>query len=141
MIEDVWEYLEREGIIVEEYPLNRFKAVFYQEGDRKIILVKKDLTYIDFHLCLWHEYAHYYSGALYPIDAPDYYVRFCENKAHKTMLELLMPLSEIETLLNKGYREIWEFAGYFSLPETLVRERLSLSDAANVLRIGLNRHM
>ena len=73
---------------------------------------------------LAHELGHCETGAFYNRYAARDVRQKHENRANKWAYKKLVPEDELKQAILQGYREPWELAEYFDLPEAFLRGAL-----------------
>lgn len=81
-------------------------------------------TSADEKVKLAHELGHCATGAFYNCYAARELRQKHEQRANRWAYKKLIPEDELAEALRKGYREPWELAEYFDVPEPFLREAL-----------------
>lgn len=71
-----------------------------------------------------HEQGHCMTGALHKISSPYELVARNENKACRASFEKYLPPQELQRAMDSGYREPWQMADFFDLPEEDIKKAL-----------------
>lgn len=71
-----------------------------------------------------HEWAHIVTGTTHSHDAPVRLIAWGETKATRAQIKKLLPYEEMRAAMKSGYREVWELAEYFEVPEDLIRQAI-----------------
>ena len=75
-------------------------------------------------VCL-HELGHIATGALHKVDSPFELVERSEHRANRWAAEAFLTEELFREAFEAGYRELWELAEYFDLPEKCVADALT----------------
>ena len=62
------------------------------------------------------------TGALHKISSPYELVARNENKACRASFEKYLPPQELQRAMDSGYREPWQIADFFDLPEEDIKK-------------------
>lgn len=114
---------EREGIYTAYCPLkDNSPAMVAKVGD--IVGIALNTRYIetvaDEKYALAHELGHYYTGTYYDEKTSLLDRAKMEYWADASMVRRIVPLWRLKKAVREGYREAWELADYFNLPEHVI---------------------
>ncbi len=84
--------------------------------------IEKVRTPLQEKMAVGHEYGHYRTGSLYPLDADEVTRRKAENRADKAQIQRLIPKSDYKAALDEGCRNTWELAEHFNVTEDFMRK-------------------
>lgn len=73
----------------------------------------------------YHELGHTATGALHKIDSPFELVERSEYRANRWSAEHCLTADDFRTAFASGFRELWQLAEYFDLPEADIQSALS----------------
>lgn len=79
-------------------------------------------------VCLAHELGHCVTDSFYNINSDFDLVSRHEARADAWAFRRLMPRSELQKLLEVGFREVWEIAEYFDVTDEFVHKALVYYD-------------
>ena len=72
----------------------------------------------------YHELGHAATGALHKVSSPFELVERSEYRANRWAAEHFLTADEFREAFASGYRELWQLAEYFDLPEDDIRNAL-----------------
>lgn len=123
---DLYAYAENRNIDVDWIPMQRATSLSVPLGDGYAIALDpwKLGTLAQETVCLAHELGHCETGAFYNRYAARDVRQKHENRANKWAYKKLVPEDELKQAILQGYREPWELAEYFDLPEAFLRGAL-----------------
>ena len=75
-------------------------------------------------VCL-HELGHTATGALHKVDSPYELAERSEYRAARWTAEHYLTEEAFRAAFSEGYRELWQLADYFDLPESCVADALA----------------
>ena len=81
-------------------------------------------TLRDYKAALSHEVGHCATGSLHRVDSPFELIARNEYRADKWMIERYFPAGEFRKAFRQGYREPWELAEWFDMPQRVVEQAL-----------------
>lgn len=106
-----------------DLPINKSISIMDDTGDCYIAIDAMQIQSVaDEKSILAHELGHCILGAFYNKDSTaDIRSRY-EARANRWAFKNLIPKNEIIEAVNIGYKESWELAEYFDVPEWMVKK-------------------
>lgn len=123
----LYQIADEDNIMVDCYDLkqNPSLSIMDSNGDCYIAIDPIQLlSEIDEKMKLAHELGHCETGAFYDRNSPLSNRGQCECKAETWAIKKLIPKDELSNAVNCGYRELWELAEYFDVPEKFMRKAI-----------------
>lgn len=124
---DLYNLADSENIKVDCFDLHRNESLSLMdnEGNQYIAINPFSLTSEkDERIKLAHEIGHCMTGSFYNIYSPLDNRRKKELIADRWVIKKLVPKDELDKAILKGYRETWELAEYFDVPEKLIEKAI-----------------
>lgn len=126
---------EKENIAIEAFSLNSREALSTMDSDGQCYVAidpRKIASLADERTKLAHEIGHCMTGAFYNVYSPYDSRQRHENRADRWAIKKLVPETELEQAIAKGYTELWELADFFCVTEDLMRKAVSLYKHGNL---------
>ena len=123
---ELYDIADQEGIDVDCIDLvKRESLAIMDDGNCYIAIDPFKLTSsIDEKVKLSHELGHCLTGSFYNQYTPFDERWRNETKANRWAIKKLLPYEEMRAAMKSGYREVWELAEYFEVPEDLIRQAI-----------------
>lgn len=130
ILQEIYEELYKDGVFFHtgDYGLDgECDSVIVSDGRHFGIFldIEKVRTPILELMAVSHEWAHYRTGSLYPLDADEVTRRKAENRADKAQIQRLIPQADYKAALAGGCRSVWELAEYFNVTEDFMRKAVT----------------
>lgn len=81
-------------------------------------------TSIDKKICLAHEIGHCETNSFYNVYTPYDIREQHENRANRWAIKKLIPLDELKEAVRHGYKEFWQLAEYFDVPNDFMKSAI-----------------
>ena len=126
-LSNIYEDVSAQGIRLFQYDLGDLSdaAILRTEkGYGVFVDFNQYQTLRDFKAALGHEVGHCATGALHAVGSPYELIARNEYKANRWATERYLPLEEFRRAYAQGYREPWELAEWFDMPQPVVEAAL-----------------
>ena len=125
-LNDVYRDAEAQGARVFPWDIGFADAATIEMGGRYGIFIdfKRCRTLADFGWRLAHEVSHCATGCTHRLSSPFDLIEKHEYKANRRQIEKYLPLEELRGAVAQGYREPWQLADYFGVPQEGVERAL-----------------
>ena len=126
-LSDIYEDVRAQGIRLFQYDLGDLSdaAILRTAKGYGVFLdFSQYRTMRDYKAALSHEVGHCATGSLHAVDSPFELIARNEYRADKWMIERYLPACEFRRAFAQGYREPWELADWFDLPQPVVEQAL-----------------
>ena len=124
----LYDYAEQQGIDVDWFPSVQTVSMSLPLPDGTCCIAIdpwKIETLAQETVTLAHELGHCETGSFYNRYAALDLVQKHENRANRWAYKKLVPRGELIRAYLAGYRETWELAEYFQLPEDFIRSAIA----------------
>lgn len=128
-LNELYALAEADGIPVYAFPCSAPAMSIQLDGTCAIAIDPLQLeSEAEERVRLAHELGHCETWAFYDRSCPLQTIRRMEYRAEKWAVTHLLTRSDFQRAFDAGYREIWELADYFNLPESTVRKAANYYD-------------
>lgn len=126
--EKLYNLAENKGIKLDFYPMPKNHSAVLDLDGKYFIAI--DPMVLDSQalerVCLAHELGHCETGSTYNIYSPLDLRAKHENRATKWAVDTLIPRTDLDAAIKKGYRDICSLAEYFSVTEEFMKKAIEI---------------
>lgn len=126
---ELYDEAAEQGVEVFWFSLDRAESLSFCDEDGKCYIAMDPWymrTATEELLKLGHELGHCATGSFYNEYAALDIRQKHENRANKWAIKKIIPEDDLLEAVAQGYREPWELAEYFNVPEPYIRKAMEL---------------
>lgn len=125
-LEEVYRDAENQGAKIFPWDIGFADAATIEMGGRYGIFIdfRRCRSVTDFSWRLAHEVSHCATGCTHRLSSPYDLIEKHEYKANRRQIETYLPLEELRKAVAEGYREPWQLADYFGVPQEGIEKAL-----------------
>lgn len=136
-LDEVYKDAEAQGAKIYAFDIGFADAATIEMGGRYGIFYdpRRCRTVADLCWRLGHEVSHCATGCTHRLASRYDLIAKHEYKANRREIEVYLPFEELKSAVDRGYREPWQLAEYFGVPEEAVRKALDYWTGARQKRL------
>lgn len=121
-LEEVYQDAQKQGARIYPWDIGFADAATIEIGGRYGIFIdfRRCQSMADFGWKLAHEVSHCATGCTHRLASSFDLIEKHEYKANRRQIETYLPLEELRKAMAKGYREPWQLAEVFNVPEEAI---------------------
>lgn len=125
-LEEVYKDAEKQGAKIFPWDIGFADAATIEMGGKYGIFIdfRRCRSVNDFAWRLAHEVSHCATGCTHRLSSPYDLIEKHEYKANRRQIETYLPLKELRKAVAEGYREPWQLADYFGVPQEGIEKAL-----------------
>ncbi len=125
-LEEVYKDAAAQGARIFAWDIGFADAATIEMGGQYGIFIdfRRCRTVADFGWRLAHEVSHCATGCTHRLSSPYDLIEKHEYKANRRQIETYLPLEKLRQAVALGYREPWQLAEYFGIPQEGVERAL-----------------